>query len=422
LVLFSNPAFTMGIMILAFLVLGMKLHIIVGWMETNDSEFPGSKNPGCSDICLQLDTLVRSHAYKAPSKKSLPSISLATVPSNQYTGLVAGTSSLGYSGDHGPATLAQLRAKIPWVDSVGNVYIPDGTNRRIRKVDLVGIITTFGGTGTPSIAGTGGPISSVHFNVPYSIVGDTTGTILYISDQRYVWKYLFSTNIVTVFAHTIGATVGFSGDSGPATLAQLNIPKGLWLTTGGSLYIADNTNHRIRKVDSFTGIITTVAGSGGTGSFSADGGPATSAKLSGPVGVYMDTNGILFIADTGNHRIRLVDTHNIIITFAGTGIDIPLNGDNLPRLSANLNNPRDVKGDSAGNIYIADYGNYVVRVVDNSGIISVLFGTPGYWNSDFLSADPVSRLSSINSPWGLWIDSVSNVYFSDETAIRNGKF
>jgi hypothetical protein len=358
---FCLQTFVMRILISTFLILWMQLHMIVG-----------------SNISLQLDNSVRIHTYEVPStsKKSLTSVSLATVSSSLYLERLAGSSTTGNSGDNGPATLAKIKAKIPWVDGLGNVYIPDYSYHRIRKVDLAGIITTFGGTGSASSAGTSGPIGSVSFYNPYSIVGDTAGTAFYISDQKYIWKYLISTNIVSAFAQSISLSTGFSGDNGPATSAQLWSPRGLWLSTSGSLFIADTNNHRIRNVDSFNSFITTVAGSGGTGSFSGDNGPATSANLNYPQGVYMDTVGKSFIADSENHRIRVVATNNIITTFAGTGIATPFNGDNLPRLSANLNTPYDVKGDSAGNIYIADYGNCIVRVVDDSGVISVFFGTP----------------------------------------------
>jgi sugar lactone lactonase YvrE/uncharacterized membrane protein len=355
-------------------------------------------------------------------------VALPPAPPDRFPNLflkqIAGTGTEGNSAGNGPATLSQIWSYLPWVDSSGIVYIPYsssdafGGTQRIRKIDLAGIITTFGGTGSGSTAGTGGPINSVSFYLPYSIVGDTAATVLYISDQWYVWKYLFSTNIVTVFAHIPNAAGGFSGDNGPATNGQLNSPRGLWLTTSGSLYIADIGNHRIRKVFISSGIMSTVAGSGGIpgysyGSFTGDNGPAPSAKLNFPQGVYVDTNGKLFIADRGNLRIRVVDTNNIITTFAGTGT-FSFNGDYLPRLSANLNGPLDVKGDSAGNIYIAESDNCIVRVVDSSGIVSVLFGTP---SSCGFSSGISSHSSLIKRPVGIWVDNSAHIYFSDVTSI-----
>jgi sugar lactone lactonase YvrE len=355
-------------------------------------------------------------------------VALPPAPPDRFPNLflkqIAGTGTEGNSAGNGPATLSQIWSYLPWVDSSGIVYIPYsssdafGGTQRIRKIDLAGIITTFGGTGSGSTAGTGGPINSVSFYLPYSIVGDTAATVLYISDQWYVWKYLFSTNIVTVFAHIPNAAGGFSGDNGPATNGQLNSPRGLWLTTSGSLYIADIGNHRIRKVFISSGIMSTVAGSGGIpgysyGSFTGDNAPAPSAKLNFPQGVYVDTNGKLFIADRGNLRIRVVDTNNIITTFAGTGT-FSFNGDYLPRLSANLNGPLDVKGDSAGNIYIAESDNCIVRVVDSSGIVSVLFGTP---SSCGFSSGISSHSSLIKRPVGIWVDNSAHIYFSDVTSI-----
>jgi hypothetical protein len=357
-------------------------------------------------------------AVKIPPKISHPSITLESVSPNLFMQLVAGTSTDGFSGDNGPATSAQLRSggegSIPWVDTIGNIFIPDKDNFRIRKVSPGGIITTFGGTSDQSFTGASGPISSVSFFNPVSIVGDIGGTVLYISDRIYVWKYLFSSGIVSVVA---GTSSGFSGDSGPATSAQVHIPAGLWLTTADVLFFSDFANHRIRKVSS--GIITTVAGSGCTnyclGRYSGDNGPATTATLNFPVGIYMDTSGKLYIADEENFRIRLVGTNNIITTFAGSGTNGPFNGDNIQALSANLNNPHDVKGDSLGNIYIADRSNCIIRMVDTTGIISTVFGTPG---SCGFSSGISSRTSVINGPYGIWLDSLSNIYFSDGNSIH----
>jgi sugar lactone lactonase YvrE len=334
--------------------------------------------------------------------------------------LVAGTSTSGYSGDGDPATSAQIRSFISWVDNNGNIFLPDDTNRRIRKVSPTGIISTFGGTGSSSLAGVSGPIGSVNFWTPYSIVGNVGGTILYICDVRYVWKYEFSTGIAAPFAHSISLGAGFGGDDGAASSAQLSSPLGIWLTTAGVLYIADTDNQRIRKV-STGGIITTVAGSGptgqNTGSYSGDNGLATAAKLKNPTSVYMDTNGNMFIADRDNGRIRKVAENNIITTFAGSGTLAPFNGENVPRLTANINLPADVKGDSLGNIYIADGGNCLVRIVDTQELIWTLFGL-GIGSCGFTSAEVSSRGSKINSPNGIWLDSASNIYFSDYNSIH----
>jgi hypothetical protein len=333
--------------------------------------------------------------------------------------LVAGTDSVGFTGDNGPATLAEINAIFPFVDSNGNIYIATFSDHRVRKVSPTGIIVTFAGTGNSSLAGIGGSSNSVSFNTPYCVVGDTAGTVLYISDTRYVWKYVFLTNIMSIFAQSTTLNRGFSGDTGPATSSQLDNISGLWLTTAGDLYITDYANNRIRKVVATGSIISTVAGSSGPIGFSGDSGPATLATLYGPCGVYVDINGRLFIADHLNNRIRKVSSiSGIISTFAGSGVQTPFNGDNMPATSANINRPMDVKGDSLGNIFISEYGSCVIRMVDFYGIISTVFGT--FDLCDYSGPGITSRTSAIFNPRGLWIDSLGTLYFSDQNTIHRG--
>jgi hypothetical protein len=360
--------------------------------------------------------LPETPALKGSPRISHPSILLQSISANLFMQAVAGTNTSGYSGDNGPATSARIQCYIPWVDTGGNIYIGDSYNHIIRKVTPAGIITTFGGTGIQGFAGTAGPIESASFDLPYSIVGDVVGTVLYICDHRYIWKYEFSTNIATVFAHSgVNGGSGFSGDGGPASSSKLFSPRGIWLASSGDLFIADCYNHRIRKI--ISGIITTIAGSGCfndcSNVFSGDHGLATLATLNRPYGVYVDTSGKIIIADTYNHRIRLIDTNNIITTFTGTGT-AGYNSDNIVATSANINLPHDVKGDSVGNIYIADAGNNIVRLVDTNGIISTIFGTgfPGF------SSGISPRISLINAPVGISIDSLSSIYFSDYNSIH----
>jgi hypothetical protein len=329
--------------------------------------------------------------------------------SNLYMKVIAGTGTAGFSGDNNPASSALVKARFPWVDSVGNVYLGDADNYRIRKINSVGIISTFGGSGSYSTAGTSGPLGTVSFANPWSIVGDTAGTTLYISDQWYIWKYPFSNNIVSVIAGT--ATKGFSGDNGPAISAQLRTPFGIWLTTGNILYIADTDNHRIRRITS--NIITTVVGSGTPG-YGGDNNPAISASINSPRSVFVDSMGKLFLVEIDGYRIRMVNTNSIITTFAGTGTSSPYNGDNIPAITANLNHPEDIKGDSLGNIYVADVANCVVRVISN-GIISTVFGTAG---SCVFTGGLSAPSASIQPPVGIWIDSFSNnIYFSTYYAV-----
>ena len=283
---------------------------------------------------------------------------------------IAGTGERGFGGDEGPATEAGLRNPLGVaVDGTGNLYIADTGNHRIRKVDSSGVITTIAGTGERGFGGDGGPAVEAGLRNPYDVTVDGAGN-LYIADTgNHRIRKVDSTGTITTIAGT--GERGFSGDEGPATEAQLAPPFGVAVDGTGNLYIADTGNHRIRKVDS-TGTITTIAGTGERG-FSGDEGPATEAQLALPNGVAVDGAGNLYIADTSNHRIRKVDSSGVITTIAGTG-ELGFRGTAV-RLEAGLRNPNDVAVDGAGNLYIADTGNHRIRKVDSTGTITTIAGT-----------------------------------------------
>jgi hypothetical protein len=196
----------------------------------------------------------------------------------------------------------------------------------------------------------------------------------------------------------VGAPPGYGGDNGFASNALLNMPTGLWLTTCNLLYFADMDNHRIRKI--VTNIITTVVNNCGgncNGGYIGDQGPAISAQVNRPRGIYMDTAGKLYIADSENNRVRMVYVNNIISTIAGSGSELI---DGIPATSAFIKS-YDVKGDSLGNIYIADYANHGIRVGDRfHGIISTLFGSSNRVSGFTPGLD--LRSSSISNPVGIW--------------------
>ncbi|MGH2768211.1 MAG: hypothetical protein ACRDIF_04545, partial [Actinomycetota bacterium] len=221
-----------------------------------------------------------------------------------FISTVAGTGSSGYSGDGGPAASARMKGpRTLAVDSEGNIFIADTMNHRIRKVDSSGIITTVAGTGSAGYSGDGGPATKARLYWPHDVAVDASGN-LYIADSaNQVIRKVDPSGIITTVAGT--GSAGYSGDGGPATGAKLNEPRGGAVDAAGNIYISDRRNHRIRKVDS-SGIITTVAGTGSAG-YGGDGGPATAAKLDGARGVGLDGSGNIYIADTGNHRIRRVE-------------------------------------------------------------------------------------------------------------------
>ncbi len=311
--------------------------------------------------------------------------------SAQTISTVAGSGSAGFSGDGGAATAASLLAPIDVAfDASGNLYIADLQNQRIRKVNTSGIISTVAGNGDYGFNGDGGAATSASLNYPGGVAVDVSGN-LYIADgaNNRIRKVNTSGIISTVAGTGVG---GFGGDGGAATGAGLNSPGGVAVDASGNVYIADVSNHRIRKVNT-SGIISTVAGTGSFG-FSGDGGAATSAGLNQPSDVAVDGSGNLYIADIGNQRIRKVSITGIISTVAGNG-DYGFSGDGGAATAADLYYPRSLAVDASGNLYIADVGNSRIRKVNGlangslalTGVTGVSC-TPGNANGHTVSFSP----------------------------------
>ena len=268
----------------------------------------------------------------------------------------------GFAGDGGPATQALLSN--PWAvasDKLGNLYIADADNHRIRKVDTGGTITTVAGNGTLGSAGDGGVALNAELNYPDGVAIDGFGN-LYIADTgSNTIRKVDRAGTITKVAGVTGQA-GFSGDGGRAIEAKLSNPKRVSVTSTGIIYVIDKGNDRIRKID-LNGIITTVVGNGK--GYGGDGGSATSALLNSPSDLAIDGRGNLFIADTENHRIRKVDAAtNNISTIAGTLKGY--GGDNGPATSAQLNYPDSVTVDRYGDLYIADTDNHRVRKIEGA--------------------------------------------------------
>ncbi|HXB11423.1 MAG TPA: NHL repeat-containing protein, partial [Bacteroidia bacterium] len=263
-------------------------------------------------------------------------------------------------GDNGPAINANLYHPVGVAaDDSGNVYIADALASRVRKISPGGIISSIAGFGTAGYAGDGDLAVKAKLNGPTSIAIDGAGNI-YIADRyNNCVRKIDRAGIITTVAGN--NKQGYSGDGEIANKAKLNDPRGVSLDAAGNLYIADCGNNCIRKVN-IAGIITTIAGKGGKQGFSGDGGPAINAQLNGPTSVTIDAGGIIYVADQNNNRIRKITSYGIISTFAGKGTS-GYSGDGGDATAAQLSTPIGVSADSYGNIYIADFGNYRIRKV-----------------------------------------------------------
>lgn len=320
----------------------------------------------------------------------------------------AGTGTLGYLGDGGAATAARI--KNPEGIAVapnGDLYIADSDNHVIRRVSFVtGVITTVAGTGSPGYSGNGGPATLAQLSFPEDVAVLANGD-MYIADtaNHAIRRVIAATGTITTVAGT--GSPGSSGIGGPATAAKLNSPRGIAVATNGDFYIGDRSNHRICRVTALTGLITTFAGTGTQG-YTGDGGLAILARFRTPQGLHLHTNGDLYIADAGNNVIRKVAAATgIVTTVAGTGA-AGYTGNGGLAVLATLDAPEAVHLAPTGDIYIADTGNNVVRKVQvGSGTITSIAGTGA---AGYAGDGGSATLAQFNRPRGIAVAS-SGVYF-----------
>ncbi len=296
------------------------------------------------------------------------------VSSTGSVSVVAGTGEKGFSGDGGPAIEASFSGvRAVALDAEGNLFVVDMNNHRVRRVDAKsGMVTTVAGTGEPGFSGDGGPAVKASLNRPSSMAVDSRGNI-FVADGRNsrIRRIDIETGIITTFAGN--GEKGFSGDGGPATEARIGNANGLAFDRFGNLFVSDTTNDSIRRIDVETGIITTVAGNQQRG-YGGDGGPATEASLAHPNGLAIDGKGNIFIADSHNFRIRRIHPRtNVITTVAGTGTNGTC-GDGGPATEAELDDLGEVMMDSDGSLL---FGNFnVIRHVDrHTRVITTRFNS-----------------------------------------------
>ncbi len=337
----------------------------------------------------------------------------------------------------GPNNLPALRSSIGFAGSVaqdtaGNLYVSDSYSSQIFKVSTAGTLTVVAGNGTIGYSGDGGLATSAQLSMPEGIALDGSGNI-FIADtgNLVIREVVASTGNIQTAAGNFSLGAGYSGDGGPATSAQLNDPYGVFVDGAGNIFIADTDNSVIREVVAGSGNIQTVAGNFTSGAgYSGDGAIATSAQLDLPEGVFVDGAGNIFIADTNNSVIRVVNAGSAAVTIAGIAIpagDIQtvagtyydsgfgsacqFTGSGGPAISAFLCQPVGVFVDATGNIFIADTDNYAIREVSTSGTLTTVAGTPGTFG--YSGNGGLATSAVLNYTSSVAVDGAGNIYIAD---------
>ena len=310
-------------------------------------------------------------------------------------------------GDDGvPASSAQLNSAIFLsADGAGNLFITDADSQRVRKVTPGGIIVTVAGDGAAGFAGDGGPATAAHLKYPEAAAVDSAGNLFIADSRNQRIRKVTQNGIITTIAGN--GTQGLRGDGGPATSAQLNYPWSVAVDSAGNVFVADSNNNAIRKID-INGIISTLAGNGSRG-FSGDGGPATSAQLASPYGLAVDAADNLFISDSGNNCVRKVTPDGTINTIAGNGL-AGSGGDGGPATSAQLSFPNNLTVDQAGNVFVADTGNERIRKITPDGFISTVAGNGIY---GYGGDGGASSSAEFAFPYGVALDGTNTLYIAD---------
>ena len=366
-------------------------------------------------------TIVRFSAADSRGNSASASFTVTVTPPGGGAGdytitTFAGTGASGFSGNGGLASAATFKQIVALGQDIdGNLLVADLLNRNFRRISLTtGVISTLAGNTVNGNAGDTGQAAFATFGQPGGIACDSKGNIFVSDTQYHRVRRIGADGKIYHFAGSNFGASGATGDNGLASAAKLYGPTALAVDAQDNLYIADSSNHRIRLVNGSTGVISTFAGTGGIG-FSGDSGTASAATFNSPGGIAFDPAGNLFIADRNNHRIRRIDgASRIITTVAGTG-NAAFSGDNGFAISAELNLPVDLTVDSAGNLILLDQNNHRVRIVSPAGIISTIAGdgTQGFGGDGALAT-----LAKLSLPRAILALRDGSIYVGDSGNIR----
>jgi sugar lactone lactonase YvrE len=318
---------------------------------------------------------------------------------------VAGTGVAGFSGD-GVATAVALKEPEDIAISGGILYFSDQENNRIRQINLGNnALTTLAGTGPSGFGGENVPGASSTLASPMGLAIASDGRIVFAERDAHRVRALGGGNLTTLAGDGVNS---FGGDGGPGIDATFRLVEGVAQDAAGNLFVSDSGNNRIRKVDGATGIVSTIAGNGTT-VFGVDGVPATVVGLDGPSDVVVDAAGNVIFSDTRHHRVRSVGTDGNIHTVMGNGVE-GFSGDGGPAASAQLASPTGLAFDTAGNLYVADFSNHRIRMIDTNGNVQTVAGDGnGGFNGDGLGA----TATSLFNPTDVAFDAAGNMIIAD---------
>lgn len=322
-------------------------------------------------------------------------------------GIITTIAGIGFFGNNGPAISADIHGPTGVAfDAAGNMYIAERTANRVRKVSTAGVISVVAGNGSAGYSGDGGLATNAALHGPRSVALDGYGNLFIADRMNHRIRMVNSSGIITTVAGN--GIEGFGGDGGAATDASLRRPFGIAVDLSGDLYIADTSNGRIRKVSG--GLISTVAGGGNS---VGNGGSATKEFLAAPYAVAVDSSGKVYIADSGNNRVRLV-VGGIITTIAGDGV-AGFYGDGGPAIAAALSFPTGLAIDAQGGLFIADLDNNRIRYLSATGIIKSVAGSGV---AGFNGDGELSTLASLDGPIGVASDASGAVFIADTSNNR----
>ncbi len=341
----------------------------------------------------------------------LPFTDALATPAYQINTL-GGTGDSGFSGDGGAGIAAMLASPHGVAaDAQGHLYIADKYNHRIRKIAPDGSISTVAGTGAAGYSGDGAPAIRAQLNTPLDVAVDAQGRVYVVDHGNHCIRSIDTSGIIQRLAGQCGAE-GSVNDGKPARSAYLRRPSGIGIDAAGTVYIADSGNHRIRKVTA-DGIIQRVAGENRNGGYSGDGGAAIAANLRNPLDVASDTQGNVYIADTDNHRIRKIDSNGRISTIAGAHFGYT--GDGSAAKYALLYKPSSLAIDGQNRLLIADSYNHRIRLIDAQDLIHTVAGSglSEIGNGGFFGDDVLAGRARLFNPQGLGVDAQGRVFVAD---------